>query len=117
MDMAARCGNMEFIMYREEGYNMVEGVANFKYMGENLDQTDDNWPAVRQNIMCTRLVWGRLGKLLRREGAELKVSEKFYRAVAQSVLLFGLENWVLSEAMERKVEGTHTCFLRQIMGT
>ena len=46
VDMAARCGNMEFSMYREEGYNMVEGVANFKYMGQTLDQTNDDWPAV-----------------------------------------------------------------------
>ena len=40
-----------------------------------------------------------------------------YRAVIQAVLLFGSETWILLEAMERKVEGTHTCFLRQIMGT
>ena len=40
----------------------------------------------------------------------------FYRSVVQVVLLFVLESWVLSEAMSRKVEVTHTRFLRQIMG-
>ena len=48
-------------------------MANFKYLGQNLDQMDDDWPAVSQKIMWARSVWGRLGKLLRREGAEPKV--------------------------------------------
>ena len=38
-----------------------------------------------------------------------------YRAVAQLVLMFGSETRVLLAAMERKVEGTHTCFLQCIM--
>ena len=46
VEMAARCGEMEFSLYGEEGGNMVEGVANFKYMGQTLDQTNDDWPAV-----------------------------------------------------------------------
>ena len=32
------------------------------------------------------------------------------------VLFFGLETWVLLASMERKLEGTHTGFLRQVMG-
>ena len=40
----------------------------------------------------------------------------FYRTVAQSVLLFGLETWVFSAVMERKVEGTHMGYLRLITG-
>ena len=33
--------------------------------------------------------------------------------LAQVVLLFGLENWVLLTVTERLLEGTHTDFLRQ----
>ena len=33
MEMAARCGKMNFSLYVEEGENMVEGVEKFKYMG------------------------------------------------------------------------------------
>ena len=39
-----------------------------------------------------------------------------YRVVAQAVLLFVSETWVLLASMEHKVEGTHMCFLQQIMG-
>ena len=45
---------------------LVEGVENFKYLRRPLDQTDDNWPEIIQNIKQARKVWGRLGKLLRR---------------------------------------------------
>ena len=58
--------SVQFSLYREEGGAMVEGVENFKYLGQNLDQTDDDWPSVRQHIMSARLVWGRLGTLMRR---------------------------------------------------
>ena len=107
---------MEFSLYREEEGDMVEGVENFKYLGQTINQTDDDWPVVRQNILRTRLVWGRLGALMRREGSEHKVSEFFYREVVQAVLLFGTENWILLAAIERKSEVSHTCFLQHITG-
>ena len=40
----------------------------------------------------------------------------FYRAVVQVVLPFDSESWVLSEAMDKMVEGEHTGFLCQRMG-
>ena len=46
--------------------------------------------------------------MLRREGADTIVSEKFYPALFQAVLLFGLETWVLMEEMLQNLEGgTH----------
>ena len=62
--MVERCGEMEFRLDGEEEYERVENVPTFRYLGQPLDQTDDDWTAVRQNIMCKRLVWGRLGTLL-----------------------------------------------------
>ena len=94
----------------------MEGVANFKYLGQPLYQTDDDWRPVRRNIKRARRVWGILGKILRREGAEPKVVEMLYRAVTQAVLLFDSETWVLSSVTEITVEGTHNEFMRQITG-
>ena len=83
-------------------------MATFRYLGIPLDQTDDDEPAVRLNIMNTRAVWG---ALLQRDGAEPRVLAIFYSAVVQAIILYGLETWVLSAEMERKVEGIHTEFL------
>ena len=54
--MSARCGEMEFSLYREDGDDMMEGVATFKYIGETLDQTDDDWTALRQKLCFASLV-------------------------------------------------------------
>ena len=49
----------------------------FKYLGRLLDRSDYDCPAVLRNIRKVRQVWGGIRKLLRREGAEPAVSEKF----------------------------------------
>ena len=42
VEMAARCGEMEFSLDWEEGDERVEIVPIFWYMGRPLYQTDDN---------------------------------------------------------------------------
>ena len=49
--MAARCDEIRFSLYGEEGYGLVDGVANFKYLGRPLDQTDYAWSEVLKKIM------------------------------------------------------------------
>ena len=44
------------------------------------------------------------------------MSEMFYQAVLQAVLIFGAETWVLLTEMSRKLEGLHVGFLRQVTG-
>ena len=77
-----------------------------------MDQSGDDCPGVLGNIGKARRVWNRLWKLLRREGAEPRVSAMFYQPVVQTVILFGVDTWVLSEAMARKLEEVHIGFLR-----
>ena len=91
-------------------------MAIFQYLGRPLGKTDDDLPAVRRNIMRARLVWGRLGILLRQEGEDPRCAAIFNREVVQEVLIYGLYMWVLLESMEIIIEGIHTGLLRQIMG-
>ena len=67
----------------------IEGVDNFKYLLQMLDRSEDEWPAVRRNVGKARRLWSRLGKLIKREGKDPRVSGMFYREVVQAVLLFG----------------------------
>ena len=52
--------------------------------------------------------------MLRREGADPAILKKFYRAVIQVVLFFGVETWVLSEPMAHRIYGIHVGFLIQV---
>ena len=52
--------------------------------------------------------------MILREGAEPAISEKFYCAVIQAVLLFGDEMWVLLAPISQRIEGVCVGFLRQV---
>ena len=58
-----------------------------------LDRSDNEWPALRQNVGKACRFWRRIGKLIRREVGDLQVSAIFYQAVLQSVLLLRVETW------------------------
>ena len=72
----------------------MEAVTECRYLGRVLTATDDDWPAVASTIRKAQVSWGRLARVLEREGADPKVSRSFYIAVTQQVLLFGAESWV-----------------------
>ena len=57
-----------------------------------------------RNLHRARATWGRLARILGREGADLKVSRNFYIAVTQQVLLFGVESWVMTGKMEAALD-------------
>ena len=67
----------------------MRAVTEFKYLRRVLTNTDDDWLAVAGNIRKARASWGRLVRILGREGADLKVTRSFNTAVTQQVLLFG----------------------------
>ena len=80
---------MYISFYGRYGGALVEGVVQFKYLGRPLDQTDDNFTVIHHNIKRARKVWVQVRKMLQREGSYTQVSEIFYRAVVQAVILFG----------------------------
>ena len=86
------------------------------YLGWMLDKSDNDLPVVHHNIQKAQQVWGRLGKLLRREGVDSFVLDIFYRAVVKIVLLFRSETWVLFAAMTKRMEGFHVGLLGQVTG-
>jgi len=87
--------------------DVLERVEVFRYLGRLLSQDDDDIQAVRSQLCKARGTWARIGQVLRRENAPPRVSAKFYKAIVQSVLLYGSETWVLSSAVLARLEGFH----------
>ena len=79
----------------------LKNVTAFRYMGRVMMMVDDDWLAVVGNLWKARKSWGRLLRILSREGADPKVSGHFFKALTQAVLLFGVETWVLTPSMDR----------------
>ena len=92
----------------------IEAVLKFKYLGRFLTSTDNDWLAVVGNLKKARQSWGRLARVLSREGAEPKVSRTFYIAVTQAVLLFGSETWVLTVRMEKALDSFQSRVARKL---
>ena len=61
-------------------------------------------------------MWGRLAKILGREGADKRTAKRFYVAVVQAVLLFGSETWVLTPRLEKSLERFHHQAARRMVG-
>ena len=94
----------------------MEAMSDFRYLGRLLTATDNDWPAVTGNIRKARVSWGRLARVLGRVGADPKVSQSFYTAVTQQVLLFGAETWVLTQKMESAMDALQGRVARCLTG-
>ena len=94
----------------------LEGVSTFRYLGRILSSTDDDWPAVHRNISRARQRWARVNRVLARTGGDPGISGKFYKAVVQSVLLYGCETWDLTRAQLGALERFHNRAARRLSG-
>ena len=77
---------------------------------------DYDWLTVVGNLGKARKSWGRLYRILSREGADPKVLGSFYKAVAQAMLLFGAETCVLTPRMEQALDSFQNRVARRMTG-
>ena len=89
-----------------------EMVNSFRYLCRVIYLADYDWPAVIQNLAKARAVWRRMTRILIREGGRPQVSVFFFKDVAQSVLLFGADTWVVIPYMGRVLVGFQNQMLR-----
>ena len=76
----------------------------------------DNWPAVAVNLRKDREIWTQVTRILRREGADRRISWLFFKEVVQAVLVFGSEKWFLTPRMERYLGRFQQRFARRLAG-
>ena len=82
-------------------------VSSFRYLGLIFPSTDDDWPVVEWNLRRPRVKWGRLAKILGREGADKTTLGRLYVSVVHTVIMFGSETWVLTLPLEKALAGFH----------
>ena len=92
----------------------LQNISTFGYLGRALTAGDDDWLPMVGNLGKAQKSWGQLYRILSREGADTKVSGNFYKAVAQAVLMFGEETWVLTLRMEQSLDSFQHRVVRMI---
>ena len=95
---------------------ILERQHTFRYLGRPLSANDSDWPALYHNLVKARQRWARATRILTRDGAQPRVSGMFYKAIVQTVLLYGSETWVLTSSMLKVLEGFHNRVARRIAG-
>ena len=78
--------------------------------------SDDDWTEVVGNLQKERKIWARLSRILGREGYNTRVLVVLFKAVVQTVMLFGAETWVMTPHIGRALEGFQHRVTRQITG-
>jgi hypothetical protein len=81
-----------------------------------LSLMDDNWPDVIKNAGKDQQRWAQISRVPTREGSTAGVLEMFYKAVVQSVLLFGSEPWVLRSKMLSKLKAFNKQIAKRLTG-
>jgi hypothetical protein len=93
-------------LFHVEG-EVLEKVDLFRYLRRILAQEDDDARAVRQQIKKAQAIRARVSQVLTAENTPLMVSAKFYKAIVQSVLVYGSETWNLTTTALAWLEGFH----------
>ena len=71
--------------------------------------------AVSANLKKARQCWGRIGRLLSRDGASPRTMARFYLAIIQAMLLYGCSMWVLTKRALCRLEAFHARCARHIV--
>ena len=77
----------------------------FPYLGRMISYNNSDWAVVYLNLRKAWRWWGMIERILERTGATVRSRGAMYKAVAQSVLLYGSKRWVLTGEMFKVLEG------------
>ena len=85
----------------------IEPAHEFPYLELTIAYNNSGWTAVYRNLRKSWRIWGMIQKLQTNIGAMVRARSMLYKAVAQTVLLYGSESWVMTGAMMKVLEGFH----------
>jgi len=95
----------------------LEEARVFKYLGKPTPSYCTDITAVLYNITKARRKWTMLRRIIAAQFLPPTIASIFYKAVVQSVLLYGSETWVLTKRILDTLEAFHHRIARQITGT
>ena len=68
----------------------------FSYLGSKIVYNNSNWAAVYQNVRKSRRRWGMIVRVLENMGETVWSQGVMYKLVAQLVIMYRSEIWVVT---------------------
>ena len=91
--------------------NDLDKVDDFKYLG--------SWIASSEKDINTRIgqAWSALSKMkvIWKSVMKKKLKVNLFRTTVETVLLYGSSTWTLTKELARKIDGTYTRMLREVL--
>ena len=89
----------------------LKSVKTFTYLGSNIESTEKD-----VNIRLGK-AWSALDRLnvIWKSSLPEKMKREFFRAIVESVLVYGSSSWTLTIALQKKLDGNYTRMLRAIL--
>ena len=79
----------------------IEQVDDFKYLGSYVGSTEHD---VRARIGLAWTAYWRLDKILSSKSVDLQFKKRLFDAACMSILLYGCETWILTEALKEDLD-------------
>jgi hypothetical protein len=99
------------------GQEEISRKKSFKYLGRIINDSDDDLPAVENQLWKARQVWAGISKILKKQtNCNIKVMSSFYESIVQTIFLYGSESWVLTQFMMNKLISFHHMCASHITG-
>lgn len=114
-EASLRCRAANEIVFSMHGQHLSR-TRTFRYLGRPVTDTNGDWPAVFHNLKKARQQWALISRVLVKEGASTRAKGMFYKAIVQSVLLYGVESWTVTPAILKALESFHHRVARRITG-
>ena len=91
-------------------------MDDFSYLGQTIIYNNIDWAAGYQNLCKANRQWRMVARAQKRTIATLQAWGAMYKAMAQSVLLYSRESWVVTGEMLKVLTGFHHQAERRITG-
>ena len=93
-----------------------KGTKAFPYLGRTITFNNNNWEEVYLNLHKYRRRWGVIARVMYRKGATVRARVAMYKSVAQSVLLYGRNRWVVTGDIIKVLTEFHHRAAQRITG-
>ena len=93
----------------------MEEVHNFKYLGSILSRDGTCEAEIQVRIGSAMAAMTKLTKIWKTKNISLPTKLRLYRALVQTIVLYGCETWTLMAATERKLQAFENKCMRKIL--
>ena len=105
LNKPANLSTVDHLVINDQPFNIVD---DFKYLGSYVDSTEHD---VQVRIGLAWAAFAKLKSILRSPKPTLNLKIRLFKAACVSILLYGCETWILTEALTEKLDiFARTCY-------